>query len=191
MMLAAPRDNDGLGWIQILVIVIVAVAYALGGILKSRSSRLEQGDEEPQPSQPRRKPPVGRAVLRRPLPTNARQPSVSTAPTRQYSSQSQRRAGKILRPPPVTAMPSIAESQVLPLPELEPPEVAKPPPAVLLDESMPTVGTQPAAAEEEPAYLAELVSDYADPDHLRTAILHYEILGKPLSLRSPSDRIGP
>jgi hypothetical protein len=32
-------------------------------------------------------------------------------------------------------------------------------------------------------HLPELLQDYADPDNLRRAILHYEILGKPLSLR--------
>jgi hypothetical protein len=35
-------------------------------------------------------------------------------------------------------------------------------------------------------YLSELGLDFADPDELRRAILHYEILGKPLSLRDPS-----
>jgi hypothetical protein len=38
-------------------------------------------------------------------------------------------------------------------------------------------------------YLPEILSDYADPDELRRAILHYEILGRPLSLRDPSGRI--
>jgi hypothetical protein len=33
-------------------------------------------------------------------------------------------------------------------------------------------------------YLSELLLDYSDPEELRRAILHYEILGKPLSLRS-------
>ena len=32
-------------------------------------------------------------------------------------------------------------------------------------------------------YLSEILSDYEDPEKLRRAILHYEILGKPLSLR--------
>lgn len=39
-------------------------------------------------------------------------------------------------------------------------------------------------AEIQPAkYLSEILSDYDDPEKLRRAILHYEILGKPLSLR--------
>ena len=35
-------------------------------------------------------------------------------------------------------------------------------------------------------YLSELLSDYEDPEDLKRAILHYEILGKPLALRDPS-----
>jgi hypothetical protein len=44
---------------------------------------------------------------------------------------------------------------------------------------------QAAAAPEmlETQHLSELLSDYADPEKLRRAILHYEILGPPLSLR--------
>jgi hypothetical protein len=34
--------------------------------------------------------------------------------------------------------------------------------------------------------LPELVLDYTDPDELSKAILHYEILGPPVSLRNPS-----
>jgi hypothetical protein len=54
----------------------------------------------------------------------------------------------------------------------------------------------PSLAEEHPAesdavisttsphpYLTELAEQYTEPDGLRKAILHYEILGKPLALR--------
>jgi hypothetical protein len=34
--------------------------------------------------------------------------------------------------------------------------------------------------------LSDLISDYDDPERLTRAILHYEILGPPLSLRNPS-----
>ncbi len=38
-------------------------------------------------------------------------------------------------------------------------------------------------------HLAEILLDYSDPNELKRAILHYEILGKPLSLRDPSQHI--
>ncbi len=36
-------------------------------------------------------------------------------------------------------------------------------------------------------YLSDLIWDYQNPEELRKAILHYEILGKPLSLRDSSE----
>ena len=35
--------------------------------------------------------------------------------------------------------------------------------------------------------LPELTLDFTDPDELSKAILHYEILGPPVSLRNPSE----
>jgi len=42
-------------------------------------------------------------------------------------------------------------------------------------------------ARKSTGYQAGSVIDYSDPDALRKAILHYEILGKPLALRGPSE----
>jgi hypothetical protein len=48
----------------------------------------------------------------------------------------------------------------------------------------------PTATTESPetARAASALIDYSDADALRQAILHYEILGKPLSLRDPSEQ---
>jgi hypothetical protein len=82
--------------------------------------------------------------------------------------------------------------QVILLPEPEPPEIAPLPSAVLLEESTEAVGAQHTPVQQETPYLAGILSAYSDPEQLRTAILHYEILGKPLSLRDPSSHlIGP
>lgn len=56
-----------------------------------------------------------------------------------------------------------------------------PPAPILPTESPP----EPMAEPVSSAYLI----DYSDADALRRAILHYEILGKPLSLRDPSQQI--
>jgi hypothetical protein len=50
------------------------------------------------------------------------------------------------------------------------------------------LGAIPAEMAEA-EHLPEILSDYAEPDELRRAILHYEILGRPLSLRDPSGQI--
>ena len=49
-------------------------------------------------------------------------------------------------------------------------------------------GAASPAGRELTRHGAQAVLDYSDPDALRRAILHYEILGKPLSLRDPFGR---
>jgi hypothetical protein len=41
----------------------------------------------------------------------------------------------------------------------------------------------------QPKVAIEPLLDYDDTDELKRAILHYEILGRPLSLRGPSEQI--
>jgi hypothetical protein len=57
----------------------------------------------------------------------------------------------------------------------------------------PAIPTEPDAGKLEAlpgpvGYEPASIIDYADPDALKKAILHYEILGKPLSLRDSSER---
>jgi hypothetical protein len=66
--------------------------------------------------------------------------------------------------------------------------------------SLPGISTKisglPSKKKVKPAetveytYLSDVLSDYyEDPDELKRAILHYEILGKPLALRNPDESI--
>ncbi len=67
-----------------------------------------------------------------------------------------------------------------------PPVVEKPPP-VLEPVSAASIKKTALYEEKSPAgsisYLTELAEQYKDKDGLRKAILHYEILGKPVGLR--------
>jgi len=76
--------------------------------------------------------------------------------------------------------PQVAKPQVQP--KLE--EISELTPAASLLRSK-TAGAEIPQA----GYLSGILSDYDDPEKLRRAILHYEILGKPLSLRDPSEHI--
>ena len=46
MLLARGNDGDDSGWMQLLILVIMAVFWALGGILKAKAGReqTDQGD---------------------------------------------------------------------------------------------------------------------------------------------------
>jgi len=162
----AARNEDIEGWMNILIVVVLAVFWAIGGILKARTKKPEQEQEQladkptrrqvamPQVEQLRRK-------IRRPRPVIQ-----ITTPK---------------KPMPVLTSEVLEEPR---LPELKP-EVQ---PAV---EELPQLISKPVE-RPEPELAIESLLDYADPDELRRAILHYEILGKPLSLRGPGEHvIGP
>jgi len=159
IVLAVGRnDTEGTSWMNILVLVVLAVFYGLGSILKARANKLQEQEREQQ--QPGRKPEI------KPFDKTQRVPK-----TFPKTPQAQR---PVILTPPRGPRPVIR------------PAVAR------LARGQPAVAVQkPATIAEIPEaqHLAEILSDYADPDELTRAILHYEILGKPLSLRQPSERI--
>jgi hypothetical protein len=63
-------------------------------------------------------------------------------------------------------------------PEIEKPSAEQPVPS-LVGERL----TEMVHAAEPHPYLADIAEQYSDPDGLRKALLHYEILGTPLALR--------
>jgi hypothetical protein len=82
-------------------------------------------------------------------------------------------------------------------PEPSPQTFHKPKPQSLVQGTPSFTAKLSVTPEESPAsgtpetppgeYLTELLADYADSDQLRRAILHYEILGRPLSLRESNE----
>jgi len=214
------RGKDVEGWMDILVIVLVAAVYGLGTILKAKKGKkVQEQTEEQQKRKPQRKPEGGRGVLeqfvreiqRAVEPTQEREsrPAVRPAPkqvarpqpapvVRKYAAEAKQVSRpKRITPPAKPKRPglelSIPAPQVRPdfeeLPELQTGIEALPEFTSKAIEGL--VGTREDMAAEVPEskYLSEVLLDYADPDELRMAILHYEILGRPLSLRGPSGQI--
>ena len=213
------RGNGVEGWMDILVLVLVAAVYGLATILKSkkRKKSQEQADEQ-QIRKPQRKPEGGRGLLEQ----FVREIQRAVEPTEERESRpaAQPARPKVSRPQPAPAVRKYAaEAKQVSQPKpLIPPAKAKRPG---LELSMPALQVQPDFEElpelqtgieelpefttkaversvgkrkgmaevPESKYLSEVLLDYADPDELRMAILHYEILGRPLSLRGPSGQI--
>jgi len=217
-IILAARSRDPDGWMNILVLVIVAAVYGLGTILKAKKGKKSQEQaEEEQGRKPQHKPEGGGGVLeqfvreiqRAVKPTEEREsrpaaqarPKVSRsqpAPTvRKYAAEA-KQASRV-QPRTLLARPekpglelSIPSPQVQPdfeeLPELETSMEALPEFTSKTVKGL--VGKRRGMAEvPESKYLSEVLLDYADPGELRTAILHYEIIGRPLSLRDPSGQI--
>lgn len=171
--------NNGAEWMQILVIVVVAVIYALGSILKAKANKAKQ-EEKQLAGKPARKPPEATRRLQ------PRRPA-GPAPSREYRPQVQPPRRKVARPQPAVEFPAKKEEAILP-PTLEPLAEPKLPPSVLPKELRDKQLAVFAETAQPEAAIEPLLA-YADTDELKRAILYYEILGKPLSLRAPSEKI--
>ena len=173
------QDREVRDWTNILFIVIVAALWVIGGIIKSRRSKteLEEEDEEQLAPKPAHEPPARTSRLQKQLLAPSHLP-VGPALRKQYRPQVQ------LEPPE-----AVKPKSSLPKPQFQPdfqelPEFTSKAVEKLGRKYVGIAGETPRGE-----YLSEILLDYADPDELRRAILHYEILGKPLSLREPAGRI--
>jgi len=209
LILAARRSDDkDTGWMRILVIVILAVFYAVGSIVKAKANKTALKKEEQMPRKPGTKPPESvrapkafkktpyQAAVPRPV---GRTPSSQARP-QVAKPQVQPPRRKVVRPQPVGRKPPTKAGEAIELPiifePLEVSKVAAPPKLEPELGELPEFIGEPKAkrvampAEIQPAkYLSGILSDYENPERLRSAILHYEILGKPVSLRPPSEHI--
>jgi len=164
------RNGEPEPWMQILVLAVMAVFWAIGGILKKKQS--DEAKRQPTAKQPTSK-------LRSKLLEGI------YGPSRQSRAQAQPpRSRKVIRqqPPEIPTLPLLVPQ-------------ARPKPATLQKpEAEPGVPTE-AIQLNVPAEAAQLMEslpsllDFDEPDSLIRAILNYEVLGKPLSLRYPSQDI--
>ena len=180
------RGNDFEGWMDILVLVIIAAVYGLGTIIKTKRKKSQEQVEEELSRKSARKPATGgRGVLEqffnelRSLaePTQDRESRPIGQPERQ----------KIAHPQPAVRK-YAAEAKQAGRVQLTT-RLAEPEFTGKTVEGLAGKRMDMAAEVPESKYLSEVLLDYADPDELRMAILHYEILGRPLSLRDPSGQI--
>lgn len=183
-MILAARNDDAKNWTNVLFIVVVAAVYAVGSIIKARANKIKLEDEE--------EPEGGRGLKL--------QPRRQVQPQRRKVVRLQGIAQRLAAKKPDIAL----EAAELPeVSELTPPTPQLQPDLQgLLESTGKTVRKLKGKSVGIPAvqhqlslgsrligagYLPEILSDYGDPESIRRAILHYEILGKPLSLRGPAD----
>jgi len=216
-IILAARDPDG--WMSILVLVLVAAVYGIGAILKVKKGKEEQEQaEEEQGRKLQRKPEGGRGLLEQFVreiqravdPTQERESRPTAqqagrktarpqpAPTvRKYAAEA-KQAGRVqtTTPPAKYKRPGLELS--IPAPQVQPDfeELSELQTGI---ETLPEYTTKSVEAllgkrkgmakVPESKYLSEVLANFTDPEDLRMAILHYEILGRPLSLRDPSGQI--
>jgi hypothetical protein len=173
LVLAARDSNErDAGWMQILVFVILSVFYAVGSIVKARANKTAPKGEKQIPRKPARKPPdlqILKQFFGLPEePESSSQPSPEASKPQAAKPQVQQTRRKVARPQPAGM--TMLEPQMA-MPQVQP--------------KLEKITAGVAAPTEKPQtkYLSEILSDYENLEKLRRAILHYEILGKPLSLR--------
>jgi hypothetical protein len=171
VLAARNSDEKDTGWMQILVFVILSVFYALGSIVKARANKTAPKGKEQIPRKPARKP-TERTIDLQSLKQLWR--SARATPGSQPRPQVQ---------PKLEELPEFTAEMALAIPATVKKDVR-------LSSVEAPEGMRVAMPTEIPlaTYLSEILSDYDDPEKLRRAILHYEILGKPMSLRKPTDK---
>jgi hypothetical protein len=180
------RNEDVENWMNILFVVIIVVFWALGGILKARARNAKEESEEPQSDKPARKRPLTSTDLKKEFfkQLGFGHPA-GPGSSRQYRRQIEQLRRRITRPRP-TSLSIETEKKPISIPSKEErPKPTSEPVIELKDKDVVAIQQEMPGA----AFAAKSPLDYTDPDELRRAILHYEILGKPLSLRNPGEHI--
>jgi hypothetical protein len=197
-IILAGRSDDAEGWMNILIVVVLAVFWVIGGIIKAKAKKPGAPNEQ-LPAKPVRKPPLHSRDAREQMLRRLQRPADSAQGQRQQprpaAQQPRMRFADLqaaVRKFAVEAEQAFQPQSGKPTPELKPvlTEPKIPPETVKTKEPIgKTVKRLQDKLVSEPEqmpeseYLSELLTDYANPEELRRAILHYEILGKPLSLR--------
>jgi len=174
-VILAARSDDAEGWINTLVIVILVVFWAIGGILKARAKKTKIEDEDEYSEEP--------------FKPTARPAATAKAVYKAHGAQVQRIEPQRIRAGAKTLAEEVEPRQAKPY--VAGRKAREPKTAVAKIAGVRPPKVVPAAgavrAVEKPM-LEQLLLSAEEPDELRRAILHYEILGKPLSLREPMDK---
>jgi hypothetical protein len=205
------RGSDD-GWINILVLVILAVVYGLGALIKAKGNKIDDQDQEQQSRKPQRKPSSGGGGILEQIFKEIQQ-AAEGKPTQETRPSSQTARRHTVRPQASLRKYAADTKQVRQIPSISAATKSKFPKSSPQDQrnfgnlaerdngiqvfpeiTKKVVGSSvkrkrmPAQAAGE-SYLSEVLFDYEDPDELKRAILYYEILGKPLALRDQSESV--
>lgn len=164
-------DGDESGWMQLLVFVVLAVFWAIGGIMKARAASKSQAgkDKKERGPQPQARPRPSFERLLRAQPEKARTRPMGTKAARMARQLERDKAAEQTVEQPVTAQARDYGYQ-----EISPPEI---------EQAKPVAETAPAEAKTVLAVAEGRPVEIGTTEQLRAAIVHYEIFGKCVALR--------
>ena len=202
-IILASRKGNNERWMKILFPVFLAIFWAISAILKLKAKKAEEEKtgEKQLRSKTGSKPAAGTTKVG---PFQQIRRAIEAEVQKQRQLQEQQAQRKLARPQPAAQKVAIKTEPATQIPALEPVEEAKltrPTTQVqtkfqeLPDFTGKTVKKMRDKRIDAPAeipqvkHLAEILLDYSDPNELKRAILHYEILGRPLALRGSSGSV--
>jgi len=165
---------------QILVFVAMIAVYSLSSILKAKTKKKEPVTGEQKPRRPRPAGPVPRPQYRQGTQSQRGKISRPQLNAQNSAVKSEKPKIKPKRPSPVQQpQQDIFKAPKQQLKTIKHPEITSDSINYKDKRVIPSV---PDETTQTITYFADDFLDVNDPDALRRAILHYEILGKPLSL---------
>ena len=174
LLSARNRNSDDGGWMQILIFIVIAVFYGISYIIKA--AKIEKPEKQQEKGRPQaRRSPVQRLKQKEQRPVSK---GVRVQPRRPIQALQR----EISQPQPVvekikSEIPSIYEETTM-----QEESVGKP-----LEVLKGLETADLGASKQKEIMLEKPTIKFDDSEMLRKAILHYEILGKPVSLRGPGE----
>lgn len=170
MVLGQP-EGDEEGWMQLLVFIVLAVFWAIGGIMKARAAKSQQDKKKQQTKERPRPQPRPRPSLERFLQREPQKPRM-----------------KPMQPRAVKAARQIARERAA--------ERAASRPMPAKYETVPPERLKIEAVEESPVEKAGALApvewtgvEIGTSEQLRAAMLHFEIFGKCVGLRESQEHV--
>jgi len=202
-IILASRKGNNENWMKILFPVFLAIFWAISAIAKKKAKKSEEEKTgvKQLSGKPGGKPAAGTT---KEGPFQKIRRAIEAEVQKQRELQTQQAQRKVVRPQPAArqvvpeagsaarisaSKPAVEARLARPTPQFEfeiqeLPEFTDKAVKELKDQRIGTPSEIPQAK-----HLAEILSDYSDPDELKRAILHYEILGRPLALRGSSGSV--
>lgn len=202
-IILASRKGNNENWMKVLFPVFLAIFWAISAIVKSKAKKSEE--EKTGVKQLSGKPGVKPAVgTTKEGPFQKIRRAIEAEVQKQRQLQTQQAQRKVVRPQPAArkvvpktesaarisaSKPAVEARLARQTPQVGPeiqelPEFTVKAFKKLKDKHISTPSEIPQAK-----HLDEILSDYSDPDELKRAILHYEILGRPIALRGSSGSV--
>jgi hypothetical protein len=172
VIISRAANGDEEGWMQILVFIVLAVFWAIGGIMKARAAKTQQEKQKQQPKerpQPRPRPSLERFLQREPEKARARPMQARAAKIARQLVRD--KAAEQAKKEPVAVQSSESVKDVLA-------EVDK---IDYIGEIAPVEAAMAAVARQE--------IELGTSEQLREAMLHFEIFGKCIGLREEQEHV--